>query len=145
MRLGWGRSDPAKRSAKEQAARDAEEKVAAAARAAEEAARLASDEAAAAEILRIAAETAAEEERLAAIKAAEQAEAEYQADQRTRKTGIKKLKEIGVLEEKMRKQGQKFDDLLPEVKEKLSKKAELEAQVEELNIKLGPIDQPLRG
>jgi len=139
------RANEAAQSAKEQAARDAEEKVAAVARAAEEAARMAVDEAAATEIRRIAAETAAEEERLATIKAAEDAEAEYQGEQRTRKTGIKKLKEIKVLEEKMLKQGQKFEDMLPEVQEKLSKKTELEAQVEELNTKLGPIDQPLRG
>lgn len=131
--------------AEDQAARDAAEKVAAALRASEEAASLANDEVAAAEIRRIAAEKAAEEQRLATIKAAEEAEAEYQGEQRARKTGIKKLKEINVLEEKMLKQRQKFGDMLPEVQEKLSKKKELEAQIEELNKKLGPIDQPLRG
>jgi len=125
----------------EEEARLARESAAAALLSAEEAAaKKAADEAAAAEAARLAAIEAAERERLAAIAAAEAAEAELQAQIRLRKVSIKKLKEIKLQEEKMAKNGQTFKDMNPDVQDKLSKKAELEAQVAELNEKLGEVD-----
>lgn len=125
----------------EEEARRAEEEAAAAALSAEQAAaKKAAEEAAAAEAARLAAIEEAERERLAKIAAEEAAKAEREAQIRLRKQSIKKLKEIQVQEEKMAKKGQTYKDMLPEVQDKLSKKAELEAQVAELNAKLGDIE-----
>lgn len=121
--------EEARRRAEEEAKRKAQEEEAARKRAAEEAKRKAEEEAAAAEAAR-----------LAAIAAAEAAEAEKQTELKLRKTSIKKLKEIQVLEKKMADRGQTLAEQLPEVQEKLGKKSELEALVEELNRKYGPIE-----
>ena len=104
------------------------------------AAKQAAEAAAAAEAARLAAIDEAERERKAVLAAAEAAEAELQAQIRLRKQSVKKLKEIQVQEEKMAKKGQTFKDMLPEVQDKLSKKAELEAQVAELDAKLGNVE-----
>lgn len=120
-------------------AREAEEKAAAEAkRLAEEAAAAEQREREEAERKAAEAAAAAEEMRLAAIRAAEDAAAEKERKIKLRKTSIKKLKEIQVLEEKMAAKGQTSDDLLPEVREKISKKAELEACIAELDKVLGP-------
>lgn len=78
-------------------------------------------------------EAAAAAAEAAAAEAAAAAEQERQATDKKLKQCMKKLKEIDALEAKMEAKGQTFDDLLPEVQEKVSKRAELEAAVAELS------------
>lgn len=111
----------------EETRRLAEEKAAAARTAEEAAAHRAAEEA-----------RRLEEERLAAIRAVEEAAAEKERQIRLRKSSTKKLKEIALLEEKMASRGESLSNALPEVQEKLSKKAELEATIAELDGILGP-------
>lgn len=85
----------------------------------------------------VAAARAAEEAAAAAAAAAEALELQKQAWTKQRKQNLKKLKEIEVLEAKMEAKGQSFEDLLPEVKEKVSRKEELLVAVAELDRLLG--------
>lgn len=85
----------------------------------------------------VAAARAAEEAAAAATAAAEALEMQKQALTRQRKQNLKKLKEIEVLEAKMEAKGQSFEDLLPEVKDKVSRKEELLVAVAELDRLLG--------
>lgn len=115
--------------AEEEAKRAAEDEEAKRKRAVEEAKRKVEEEAAAVEAAR-----------LAAIAAVEAAEVEKQTQLKARKTSIKKLKEIQVLEKKIADRGETLATQLAEVQEKLGKKGELEALVEEVTQKYGPIE-----
>lgn len=123
------RAKEEKQRQEEEARQKAEQEKNAALSAAEEAERKAEEE-----------RQAAERARLAAIAAEEAAEAEHQSQIRTRKASMKKLKEIALQEKKIADRGQTLADQPPEVQEKVGKKATLEAQVAELNSKLGPLE-----
>eukprot|EP00439_Symbiodinium_sp_Y106_P068611 s1784_g11.t1 len=98
----------------------------------------------------VAAARAAEEAAAAAAAAAAALEAEKQAleekkqaCQKQKKNTLKKIKEIDAIEAKMAERGQTFAELLPEVKEKVGRKSELLATVEEMDRTVQEIDAKL--
>jgi len=125
------------RRAQEEARRKAEEEAAAAKRKAAEEAEAARRKALEEELAEKERVRVAEMERLAAIKAEADAEAERQAAMQRRKVAMKKIKEIQVLQEKMKEKGQKMEDLSSEVRDKIMKKKDLEAQVAGIDRKYG--------